>query len=99
MSWKWKSSLRFSRVEADQNKYKQVLSQVNFYMKQHGARYGYILTNTEFVAVKRLNSNGRLAVANPIPWTSGSIGQPSVLLGLWYLGMLVAENNNWALTA
>ncbi|KAK9547705.1 hypothetical protein V6Z79_008531 [Aspergillus fumigatus] len=99
VSWKWKSSLRFSRVEADQNKYKQVLSQVNFYMKQHGARYGYILTNTEFVAVKRLNSNGRLAVANPIPWTSGSIGQPSVLLGLWYLGMLVAENNNWALTA
>ncbi|EDP49851.1 hypothetical protein KXW98_007105 [Aspergillus fumigatus] len=99
VSWKWKSSLRFSRVEADQNEYKQVLSQVNFYMKQHGARYGYILTNTEFVAVKRLNSNGRLAVANPIPWTSGSIGQPSVLLGLWYLGMLVAENNNWALTA
>ncbi|KAG2001967.1 hypothetical protein GB937_009859 [Aspergillus fischeri] len=52
---------------------KQVLSQVNFYVQQHGARYGYILTNTEFV---------------------GGIGRPSVLLGLWYLGMLAAENDN-----
>ncbi|KAH1584724.1 hypothetical protein KXV73_002126, partial [Aspergillus fumigatus] len=81
------SSINSNQIR-HQNKYKQVLSQVNFYMKQHGARYRYILTNTELVAVKRLNNNGRLAVANPIPWTSGSIGQPSVLLGLWYLGML-----------
>ncbi|KAL5041138.1 hypothetical protein BDW71DRAFT_201602 [Aspergillus fruticulosus] len=32
----------------------KVLAQVSFYMRQHGARYVYILTNTEFVAVKRL---------------------------------------------
>ncbi|KAL4982798.1 hypothetical protein BDW68DRAFT_191853 [Aspergillus falconensis] len=42
VSWKRDSSMR------------QVLAQVSFYMRQHGARYGYILTNTEFVAVKRL---------------------------------------------
>lgn len=99
VSWKWDTSMRTSRAETDQDEYKQVLSQVNFYMGQHGARYGFVLTDKEFVAVKRLNANGRLAVAAAIPWTSGGAGQPSVLLGLWYLGMLVAENNNWALTA
>lgn len=51
----------------------------------------------EFVAVERLDKNGHLAVANAILWTSGGVGRPSVLLGLWYLGMLAAEGNNWAL--
>ncbi|KAA8643770.1 hypothetical protein EYZ11_008214 [Aspergillus tanneri] len=97
VSWKWNTSMRFSEALADQNEYKQVLSQVNFYMDQHKARYGFILSNVEFVAVKRLDTNGRLAVATPIPWTGGGIGQPSVLLGLWYLGMLVAEDDNWSL--
>lgn len=56
-------------------------------MEQHSARYGFILTNSEFVALKRLDGNGRLAVANLIPWRSGDVGQPSVMLGLWYLGI------------
>lgn len=97
VSWKWNTSMGSSPSVAIQDEYKQVLSQVNFYMDQHGARYGFVLTNTEFVAVKRLDGKGRLAVANPIPWKSGGIGQPSVLLGLWYLGMLVAEDRSWAL--
>lgn len=37
------------------NQYKQVLSQVKFYMHQHNARHGFILTNAELVAVKRLD--------------------------------------------
>lgn len=61
---------------------------VNFYMRQHSARYGYLLTNTELVAVKCLDGNGRLAVSTAIPWTSGGVGQISVLLALWYLGVI-----------
>lgn len=67
VSWKWSSSMRLSPVLVELNEYKQVLAQVNFYMGQHGTRYGFILTNTEFVAVKRLDRNGRLAVAAAIP--------------------------------
>ncbi|KUL82064.1 hypothetical protein ZTR_10678 [Talaromyces verruculosus] len=99
VSWKWQSSMQSSRAAIDQREYKQVLAQVNFYMDQHNARHGYILTNTEFVAVKRLDGEGRLAVSMAIPWTSGGIGQLSVLLALWYLGMLAAEDVNWALIA
>jgi hypothetical protein len=99
VSWKWSTSLRFSVIGSDQEEYKQALSQLNFYMRQHRTRYGFILTNTEFVAVKRLLGDGHLAVAAPIPWTSGGVGQSSVLLGLWYLGMLAAEDDNWALDA
>ncbi|KAL2859133.1 uncharacterized protein BJX67DRAFT_59449 [Aspergillus lucknowensis] len=97
VSWKWKSSMRFSQDLADQREYKQVLAQVNFYMEQHKARHGFILSNAELVAVKRLDTNGRLSVATPIPWSSGGAGRFSVLLGLWYLGMLAAEDNNWSL--
>lgn len=37
---------------AEQNEYKQVLFQVNLYMKQHGTIYKFVHTDTEFVAVK-----------------------------------------------
>ncbi|KAI2834845.1 hypothetical protein CAN33_0055040 [Aspergillus niger] len=97
VSWKWRSSMRSSQDLADQREYKQVLAQVNFYMEQHNARHGFILSDAELVAVKRLDGNGRLAVATSIPWASGGAGRLSVLLGLWYLGMLAAENNNWSL--
>lgn len=97
VSWKWQSSMRYSPAVRDQREYKQALAQVNFYMDQHNARHGYILTNTELVAVKCLDRNGRLAVSTAIPWTSGGAGQLTVLLGLWYLGMLAAEDSNWAL--
>lgn len=98
VSWKWESSMQFSQNLADRREYKQVLAQVNFYMDQHNARYGFILSNSELVAVKRLDRDGHLAVARPVLWTSGGTGQLSVLLGLWYLGMLAAEDNNWALS-
>lgn len=68
-------------------------------MRQHNARYGYILTNTELVAVKRLEGGGRLAVSTPMPWRGGGVGELSVLLALWYLGMLAAEDATWFLNA
>ena len=38
-----------------QNEYKQVLPQLNFYIRQHGTKYGYLASNEEFAAVKRLS--------------------------------------------
>lgn len=99
VSWKWQYSMRYSHAVIEQREYKQVLAQVNFYMRQHNARYGYILTDTELVAVKRLEGNGRLAVSAAVPWTRGGVGELSVLLALWYLGMLAAEDTGWILNA
>ena len=66
-------------------------------MRQHNAQYGYILTDTELVAVKYLEGSGRLAVSTAVPWTRGGVGVLSVLLALWYLGMLAAEDGSWIL--
>ncbi|PYI09834.1 hypothetical protein BO78DRAFT_307386 [Aspergillus sclerotiicarbonarius CBS 121057] len=99
VSWKWNSEMLHSTEVADQIEYRQVLSQVNWYMRQHKSHYGYILTNTEFVAVRRVEeTNGRLALATPIPWSAGGPEQLSVLLGLWYLAMLTSRND-WSLEA
>ncbi|OJZ90500.1 hypothetical protein ASPFODRAFT_424390 [Aspergillus luchuensis CBS 106.47] len=97
VSWKWQSPWRSSQDPILHREYKQGLSQVNFYMDQHTARHGFILTNTELIAVKRLDRNGRLAVSTAIPWAVGGEGHLSVLLALWYIGMLAAEEDNWAL--
>ena len=75
----------------------QVLSQVNYYMGQHHTRYGFILTDTELVPVKRLDGNGNLLVAQAIPWEAQGPGRLTILLGLWYLGMLGAADDDWRL--
>lgn len=97
VSWKWNSSYGHSRDPLLRREYYKVMAQVDFDMCQHGARHAYVMTDTEFVAIKRLDENGQLAVAEAIPWTSGGVGQPSVLLGLWYLGMLAVEEDTWSL--
>ncbi|PWY80833.1 hypothetical protein BO94DRAFT_548130 [Aspergillus sclerotioniger CBS 115572] len=78
--------------------FKQVLSQLNWYMKQHQAKYGFLLTDRELVAVKRLDGQGKLELSGSIPWDiHGSEDQPrlTVLLALWYLGMLAANDQDW----
>ncbi|KAH8801717.1 hypothetical protein F5884DRAFT_525165 [Xylogone sp. PMI_703] len=97
-SYKWSSALRNTRMQ--QMEYKPALSQVNWYMRQHSTRYGFILTDRELVAIRRLDNNGRLELSEPIPWTTrGTSQQPqlTVLLALWYLGMLASENPGWRL--
>lgn len=92
--WKWSSSLRTGTI-SDEREYRQGLSQVNWYMKQHRARYGVLLTNEELVAIRRLDYNGNLQVSNPVPWElRGTTERPqlTVLLELWYLGMLASGN-------
>lgn len=69
-------------------------------MKQHHARYSFILTDCELVAIQRLDRNGNLELLASIPWTTkGTASQPrlTVLLGLRYLGMLAANDQGWFL--
>ena len=66
-------------------------------MSQHNARHGLVSTNVELVAVKRLDKNGQLAVSRSIPWGAGGHGELTVLMALWYNGMLAREEANWAL--
>ncbi|EEH47526.2 uncharacterized protein PADG_03610 [Paracoccidioides brasiliensis Pb18] len=68
MSWKWASHRSTALSEEDRREYKQVLSQVNFNMKQHNARVGLVLTDTELVTIKKLDGNGNLLVAQYISW-------------------------------
>ncbi|KAK9342433.1 hypothetical protein V1522DRAFT_425092 [Lipomyces starkeyi] len=89
--------MQFSQNLADQREYKQVLAQLNFYLDQHDARHGFILSDVELVAIRRLGRNGRLAIAAPVSWRGGGVDRLSVLLGLWYLGMLAAEDDHSAL--
>lgn len=102
-SWKWTSALATDNATANRTRYKQVLAQVNYYMKQHQTRYGFILTDRELVAIRRLDYEGNLELAAPIPFaTRGTVQQPqlTVLLALWYLGMLAAQDQGadyWSL--
>ncbi|KAA8641648.1 uncharacterized protein ATNIH1004_011784 [Aspergillus tanneri] len=100
-SFKWSLDLRNSSSPYERRQFKQALSQVNYYMKQHKTRFGYMLTDCELVAIRRLDNNGRLELSNSIPWnTSGTESHPrlTVLLALWYLGMLASDNQQWSLS-
>lgn len=90
VSWKWKSAWRNSD-EMRKTFYLLGLSRAKLYMELCGTRYGFILTNEEFVAIKRDDASGRLALSESIPWTSGGTGKMSLLLALWYLCMLAAK--------
>ncbi|KAL2847039.1 hypothetical protein BJX68DRAFT_268339 [Aspergillus pseudodeflectus] len=92
--WKWHTNMQFGSP-TEQAEYRQALSQVNWYMKQNQTRYGFIMTDHELVAIRRLDDNGNLELSPPIPWDAqGTVAQPrmTVLLALWYLGMLASQN-------
>ncbi|OJD18346.1 hypothetical protein ACJ73_08728 [Blastomyces percursus] len=96
-SYKWSMGLRNHPTPSKETEFNQVLSQVNFYMKQHHARYSFVLTDLELVAVRRLDRNGNLQLSDSISWTaSGTTFQPqlTVLLGLWYLSMLASRDQD-----
>ncbi|KGY15354.1 hypothetical protein PABG_11655 [Paracoccidioides brasiliensis Pb03] len=93
-SWKWSTAMAMGSAQ-DQTKFRQVLSQVNHYMKQHGSWYDFVLTDNELVTIRRLDGNGRLELSMPIFWENrGTAAQLclTVMLALWYLGMLAAQN-------
>lgn len=52
--------------------------------------YTGISSDTEFVAVRRTAVSNRFAMSDPVSWTAGGPGRLTVLLSLWYVGMLAA---------
>lgn len=86
-SYKWGLDLRNSPDPNAAMEFKQALSQVNHYMKQHHARYRFIITDRELVAIRRLDRNGNLELSSSIPWTSrGTTAQPQLTVlqcGTW----------------
>jgi hypothetical protein len=97
-SWKWRTEMSTSHSPSQRNEYHQTLGQVNYAMNQHNTRYGFLLTDRELVAIRKLDRNGHLELAQPIPWArGGTAAQPEliVMLALWYIGMLASINNDW----
>ena len=69
-SYQWSLDQRHSPDPTMRVEFKQVLSEVNFYMMQHHTRYSFILTDREFVTVRRLDRNGSLELSDSIAWTA-----------------------------
>ncbi|PYH83244.1 hypothetical protein BO82DRAFT_352968 [Aspergillus uvarum CBS 121591] len=102
LSSRWSFALHSHPNPTKRREFKQLLSQVNWYMRQHHTRYGFILTDREFVAIRRLDGPGKghLELSDPVSWeASGTVSDPrlTILLGLWYLGMLAADEENFRL--
>lgn len=70
-SWKWNKDLATHLNPSRRVEYRQALSQVNWYMKQHNARHGFLLTDRELVAFRRRDDNSNLELARPIAFTTG----------------------------
>lgn len=94
-SWKW----RHGMVNGNQNQqreFRQVISQVRRHMRDNGSQYGFVITNEEFVALRRDDNSGRFFVSLPVLWgTQGNRENPRLtpLLAMWYLAMLAANDN------
>jgi hypothetical protein len=62
----WKHSM-WKHVDSRGADFRQVLSQVNFYMTQNACQYGFVVTEREFVAVYRPGRKGLLKVSGSFP--------------------------------
>ncbi|PWY77287.1 hypothetical protein BO94DRAFT_626886 [Aspergillus sclerotioniger CBS 115572] len=96
VSWTWKSEWRYSTNPDCVRGYKEGLARLNYYMREHKARYGCILTEAEIVAVRRLEEDGHLAVSDAVDRSAHGEGVLTVCLVLWYMGMLAARSD-WEL--
>jgi hypothetical protein len=89
VSWKWRASWRSApKGTADDVEYRQVLSQVYSYMNENDCRWGYVLTDHEFLAVERGDGWGDLRVAKPVAW--GESEPWTVAYAAWFLHALAA---------
>lgn len=97
-SWKWSLALRHGDPR-QRNEFRKVLAQVNYDMLQNHSRYGFVITNEYLVAIRKGTARqGHLELSSAIPWTEGGAEDHprlTVLLALWYLGMLAADNDGW----
>ena len=98
LSASWKPEWRTSMVLRERKEYRQVLSQIHYYMDQWECRYGGVLTDQGLVLIKRMQTPtgtdyeayGRVCVFDIIPW--GAHGefeirdlddQSTIPLALW----------------
>ena len=67
-----------------------LIGQVFYYMNSTRSRYGYVLTDTEFVAIRRIsNEFGAIEVAQSVYWnTTGSEEDMTLAFALWSLHMV-----------
>jgi hypothetical protein len=95
VSWKWKSSWRSEPELSPENKeYRQVLSQLHWYMNTAQCRWGYVLTDMEFVALERGPTFGDLKVSQAVNW--GHKGERwGIGLAAWYLHAM-ANGDGWS---
>ncbi|KAK3632699.1 hypothetical protein LTR56_016169 [Elasticomyces elasticus] len=105
-SWEqWNSGMRSGRP-ADQMKYLQGLAQLQRFMREHGTRYGFIMTEIEVVCVRAGGPPsesttkplfGFVEVATPVRIATSGVdqdGMPNMTAGLalWWLHMLARED-------
>ncbi|KAA8898475.1 hypothetical protein FN846DRAFT_962338 [Sphaerosporella brunnea] len=95
VSWKWCSAWAAARLKSGRDvEFRQALSQVHCYMNAAGTRWGYILTDREFVAIQRDGRRwGDIKVAAAVAWETDS--DWTVPLAAWFLHKLAAEDDGW----
>ncbi|MCJ1440662.1 MAG: hypothetical protein MMC23_001148 [Stictis urceolatum] len=89
---RWNSSLRSGNGN-DKVRYLEGLSFLHRHMREHGTRYGFIMTETELVCARAGTNDvpffGHLELSDPIEMRSAE--GMTVCLGLWFLHMLAKE--------
>ena len=85
--------MRNHQSESKRRKFKQVVSQVNYYTRQWRTKYGFVVTDREFVAIERADSSGDLQLSAPIPMTAHG-PRLTVPMALWYLAMTAGADED-----
>ncbi|KAI9374778.1 hypothetical protein BJX61DRAFT_532134 [Aspergillus egyptiacus] len=93
-SWKWNSNLETDPSYSWRREYRQAISQVNWYTRQHGSRYGFILTEKELVVWRRLDNFGNLELADPIPFVRGGTTAQPQLQFCWRCELFICTPQN-----
>jgi hypothetical protein len=107
LSSSWDADWRTSSNEEHRTEYRQVLSQIHYYMDSRDCRYGGVLTNEGLVIVQRLRSPdrdgtsyGKICVYERIPWSRHGmfiapelVVEPTMVLALWRM----ATRSDWKL--
>ena len=67
VSWKF-SQWRTETTRSLQNEYRQVVSQLHHYIADGELRYGFIVTDKEFIMLKRGAVFGKMEQGDPVEW-------------------------------
>jgi hypothetical protein len=86
LSRKWGAEMPPDNSVAERISYMSALSQIHHYMNVHSAKTGYIITDREMVALKRVgHAWGEMEMSDPIPLSPVRKGGTNVKIALWFL--------------